>query len=222
MQLASYLLRFALLYFLGELWQDSERVADDAQVGNREDGRVLIFVDGDDVFGAFHAREMLDRATDADGDVERWLDGLAGLPDLVAVGEPAGIDDGACRACRAAQGGRQFLNEVIVLGFAQATPAAYDYAGVFEGGPLALDFDALEHLHDLRTGLQRNVERFNFRGSAIVVFQPESFGARQHYTGALLWQGSCDDDFAAPGDGHVEGVALEPQVGGAAGRVDAV
>src|SRR5260370_39628847 len=118
MQLASYLLCFALLHFLGELRQDGERVADDAQVGNREDGRVLIFVDGDDVLGTLHAREMLDRAADADGDVERWLDGPAGLPDLVAVGEPAGIDDGAWSARRAPQGRCQFRDEAIALGFA--------------------------------------------------------------------------------------------------------
>src|SRR5690242_18085045 len=99
---------------------------------------MFVFVDGDDVFGAFHAGQVLDGAADANGYIERGLDGLAGLPDLVTVWQPAGVDDGAGGAWSAAQGSRQFLYKVVVFGFAEAAPAADDDAGIFEGGSFAL------------------------------------------------------------------------------------
>src|SRR5579863_3277303 len=188
MELAPKLLRFALFHFLGELRQDGQRIADDAQVGNREDRRVLIFIDGDDVFGTFHAREMLDSAADADGHVERGLDGLARLPDLVAVGQPTGIDDCARRASRTAQRRRKFFDQVVVLGFAQAATTAHDYAGIFKRGAFALYINALEYLDYLRTGLQRNVERLDFGSFALEAFQRESFGACQDNACALPGQ----------------------------------
>ena len=51
-------------------WDDLEEVADDAIVGNFEDGCVLVLVDGDDGLRALHADEMLDGSGDADGEIE--------------------------------------------------------------------------------------------------------------------------------------------------------
>ena len=141
-----HLLSFASFHFLGELWQDGQGIPNDTEVGNREDGRVLIFVDGDDVFGAFHTGEMLDGAADTTGNVERWFYGFAGLSNLVAVGQPASIDDGASCAGRTTEGSSKFLHQVEIFGFAQAASTADDDAGVFQGWAFARYLDAFKYL----------------------------------------------------------------------------
>src|SRR4051794_22017523 len=66
----------------GQLRQQREQVADEAVVGDTEDRRRRIGVDGDDDFAFLHAGEMLDGARDAAGDVEIGGDDLASLADL--------------------------------------------------------------------------------------------------------------------------------------------
>src|SRR3546814_14048296 len=78
----------------GELRHDLEQVADEAEVGDLEDRRVLVLVDGDDGLGILHAGEVLDGAGDADGDVEFGRDDLAGLADLIVVGRVTRTDRG--------------------------------------------------------------------------------------------------------------------------------
>ena len=126
------LVSFAPLHFLRELREKCERVSNDNQICDREDRRVLILIDGDDILGAFHAREVLNSSTDTTGDVERWLYGLAGLTNLVAIGQPASIDDGASSTCGAAQRGSKFLNEMEIFGFTQTATTADNDTGVFE------------------------------------------------------------------------------------------
>src|SRR5487761_1525987 len=65
---------------------DFEQIADQAVIGHLEEWRFFVLVDRDDDLGIFHAGEMLDRARDADGDVELRCHDLAGLADLVVVG----------------------------------------------------------------------------------------------------------------------------------------
>src|ERR1043165_731529 len=64
---------------------EGEEVADDAVIRDLEDRSLGIGVDRDDALGGAHSGEMLDRARDAAGDVERRRDDLAGLADLVAM-----------------------------------------------------------------------------------------------------------------------------------------
>src|SRR2546429_1407332 len=78
----------------GEGRHDLENVADDAVVGNFEDGGVRIFVDGDDGAGALHADDVLNRAADSQGQIEFRRDGLAGAADLALHGEPAFVANG--------------------------------------------------------------------------------------------------------------------------------
>src|ERR1700738_1493617 len=89
---AHLLLHFAPFHFFRELWQDCERIAYDTIIGQREDGCLLVLVDCDDIFRAFHSRNMLDCSTDATSNIERWFDRLACLTDLVTIREPASID----------------------------------------------------------------------------------------------------------------------------------
>src|SRR6185295_13298812 len=84
-------LRLDLAHGLRERGHDLERVADDAVVGDLEDRRLRILVDRDDDLRRLHAREVLDRARDADRDVELRADGLARLADLLGVRTPAGV-----------------------------------------------------------------------------------------------------------------------------------
>src|SRR5258708_25683492 len=81
-----------------ELRYQLEEVTDEAVIGNLEDRRLLVLVDGDDDLGILHPGEMLDAAGDADRDVEIGGDDPARLADLVVVGHEAGIDGAAAGA----------------------------------------------------------------------------------------------------------------------------
>src|SRR2546426_12807072 len=72
-----------LLYLLREFRHHLEEIPDNPVVRHFEDRRVLVLVDGHDDLGRAHPREVLDRPRDADRDVQRRADRLAGLPHLV-------------------------------------------------------------------------------------------------------------------------------------------
>src|SRR5262245_35422862 len=59
-----------------------EEVRDQADIGDLEDRRLLVLVDGHDDLRVLHSGQMLDRAGDADGDIELGRHDLAGLADL--------------------------------------------------------------------------------------------------------------------------------------------
>src|SRR5947208_2869760 len=71
------------------------------------------------------------------GDIERWFHGLAGLANLVAVGQPTGIDDGTCGTSCPTEGGGKLLHQVEILSFAEAAATTDNDAGVFERWPFA-------------------------------------------------------------------------------------
>src|SRR6476646_10596955 len=73
---------------------DFEQVADDAVLGDLEDRRVGVLVDGDDGLAALHADQMLDGAGDAEREIELRGDGLAAAADLALHRQPAGVADG--------------------------------------------------------------------------------------------------------------------------------
>src|SRR6266576_4876647 len=111
------------LHELGELRDYLMHVADDAQVGVFEDGRVRVLVDGDDRPGALHPHLVLDRAGDSAGDVELRRDRLACLADLARVRIPPGVDDGARGRHRTAEGLGEILDEGEVLRLPEPAPA---------------------------------------------------------------------------------------------------
>src|SRR5580698_10918469 len=83
------------------------QIRDQAVIGDLEDRRVFILVDRDDHLGILHAGEMLDRAGDADRDIQFRRHHLAGLADLPIVRRIAGIDRGA----RGTDGGAKLVGE---------------------------------------------------------------------------------------------------------------
>src|SRR5688500_13195271 len=85
----------ALGDLLGGLREHRLEVADDTEVDELEDRRLLVLVDGDDRLRRLHAGTVLDGTGDAVGHVQLGRDGLAGLPDLERVRVPAGVDRGA-------------------------------------------------------------------------------------------------------------------------------
>ena len=54
----------------GELGQRRIKIGDQAVIGDLEDRRFLVLVDGDDDLGVLHAGQMLDRPRNADGNIE--------------------------------------------------------------------------------------------------------------------------------------------------------
>src|SRR5256885_2266805 len=70
MTLGRPLLLQELLEFLRELRDDLEQIRDDPVVGDLEDRRLRVLVDRDDDLGGPHAGQALDRARDAEPQVE--------------------------------------------------------------------------------------------------------------------------------------------------------
>src|SRR5215208_5637786 len=120
------------LHCLGQLRQDLVQVADDAEVGELEDRRVLVLVDRDDVLRRLHADLVLDGARDAGRQVELRRDRLAGLANLRGVRVPARVDDGAGSRDGATQGVGERLAQFEALGLAQAAAAGHEDPGVLD------------------------------------------------------------------------------------------
>src|SRR5690349_7408390 len=130
----------ALLLFhrSGQLGHDLEEISHDAVVGHLEDRGFLVLVDGHDGLAVLHAGEMLDRAGDADGDIEVGRHHLAGLADLVVVGYVARIDRRAAGAEAGAELVGQSLEQLEVLAARQAASSRDHDLGGRELRPLAL------------------------------------------------------------------------------------
>src|SRR5688500_9436567 len=75
-----------------EFRQGLIKVGDQPVIGDLEDRRFLVLVDGDDQLGVLHAGQMLDRAGNADRNVKLGRDHFAGLPDLPIIRRIAGVD----------------------------------------------------------------------------------------------------------------------------------
>src|SRR5258708_17435334 len=122
----------------GQLRHDLEQISHDAVVGHLEDRRFLVLVDRHDGLAVLHAGEMLDRAGDANGNVEVGRHDLAGLADLVVVGHVACVDGGAAGAEAGPQLVGQGLEHLEVLAALQATAARHADLGAGQLGPPAL------------------------------------------------------------------------------------
>src|SRR5690348_8748460 len=70
---------------LDELRHDLVDVADDSEIGDREDRGLAVLVDRDDVVAVLHADKVLGCAGDTERDVHLRLHGLASLADLEGV-----------------------------------------------------------------------------------------------------------------------------------------
>ena len=119
--------------FFEELGDDGEQVADDAVVGDLEDGGLGVLVDRDDGLGGLHAGPVLDRAGDPDRHIELRGDGLAGLPDLELVRVPARVGDRAGRTDGRAERVRQLLDDLEARFAAGAAPQSIASQGAAPG-----------------------------------------------------------------------------------------
>src|SRR5471032_1749211 len=127
-----------LLYGGSELGNNLEEITHDAVVGDLEDRRLFVFINSHDGLAVLHPGEMLDRAGDADGDVEIGSDHLAGLADLVIVRHVARIDRRAAGAEARTQRVGKLLEDLEVLAAAETAAAGHDDLGAGQLGPLAL------------------------------------------------------------------------------------
>src|SRR3954453_23494005 len=149
------------LHRVGQLRQDLVEVADDAEVGELEDRRVGVLVDGHDVLRGLHADLVLDRAGDARREVQLRRGGLARLADLRRVRVPAGVDHRAGRGDGgvAAEGLGEVVAELEALGLAEAAAAGDEDASALDvdvGAALLAARDDVGLL-GLRGGLHRDV-----------------------------------------------------------------
>ncbi len=119
-------LRSAVLEGLDELGEDLVDVADDAEVGDREDRGVGVLVDGDDRSRVLHAHQMLHGPGDATGDIDVRLHGLPGLPHLLGIGDPPRIDDRPGGARGGPEWLGQLLDEFVGLRRAETTTPGHD------------------------------------------------------------------------------------------------
>src|SRR4029078_6277037 len=76
-----------------ELFRDLEEIGYGAVVGDVEDRRLGIGVDGDEGAARLHAREVLHGARDAEGEIDLRLHRLAGLAHLSRVRHPPLVDE---------------------------------------------------------------------------------------------------------------------------------
>src|SRR5438445_9162264 len=105
-----------LAHRFGERRNYLEHIADDSVVRNFEDRRVLVLIDGDDRLRGAHACQMLYRSRDSDGDVKLGAHQPPGLSDLIAMGTPAIVRDGAGGTdCRVAKSGGEIFDELEIL-----------------------------------------------------------------------------------------------------------
>ncbi len=74
-----------LLQSLRQHGDNLVQVSNDAEVGDAEDGRKLVLVDGDDEVGLFHTGQVLDGTADTTSHVEVRADGLTRLTHLTVM-----------------------------------------------------------------------------------------------------------------------------------------
>src|SRR4051812_42787402 len=106
-----------------EFRYELEKIADKTVVGNLEYRRFGVLVYRDDNLAVLHARKVLDRTRDTDGDIQVGRDDLACLPDLVIIGHVASIDSRSRRADCGVQLVGQGLQQLEILAAGHA-PAA--------------------------------------------------------------------------------------------------
>ena len=114
-----------LLFQFGENRGDKlGHIAHHPIIGDLEDGRLGVAVDRDDGLALVHAGEMLNRAGDADSNVEFGLNGFARLSHLLGVRPPTRVDNGAGRSDGCAElVGQRFDKLGEALGTPNAAPA---------------------------------------------------------------------------------------------------
>ena len=75
-------------------------IAHNTQIGNTKDWGFRVLVDRNDRLGALHPNQVLGGARDTSSDIDIRLNDLAGLSNLIAVRNPASVNDRtACARC---------------------------------------------------------------------------------------------------------------------------
>src|SRR3974390_349915 len=115
---------------LGQRRHQWDRIGDDAEMGEIEDWRILVGVDGDDQIGAFYPHAVLDCAGDPRRDVELRPDGLPGLPDLAIGGNPALLDQWTRAAILGAEDAGELAHQLEIFRRSEAEPARDHDVGI--------------------------------------------------------------------------------------------
>ena len=130
----------------------TEQIADEAVVGDAEDRRFRVLVDRDDHLASPSCPPVLDRAGDADRDVQLRRDDLAGLADLIVVGHEARVHRRARCAQRRVQLSASGSSSLLVLAAPRPRPPeTMIFAAVSSGRSDFVSFTA-DELRDARVG----------------------------------------------------------------------
>ena len=90
-----------LLDLLGQRRKELQQICDDAHARDLKDGCLRVLVDSDNERIALEAAQVLERSTDAEGEIDFGIDGLARRSHLAGLFQPFGVDDGTlARHCR--------------------------------------------------------------------------------------------------------------------------
>src|SRR5215470_2271179 len=111
--------RQALAKGFGQRRQQSNRIGDDADMGEVEDGGILVGIDSDDEIGALRPDPMLYRPRNPRSDIELWPYRFSGLADLAIGFDPAFLNERARAAILRAEHGSQLTYQLKVFRGAQ-------------------------------------------------------------------------------------------------------
>src|SRR5262249_2830188 len=128
----------AALELVCEFGKYLEQITNEAVIGDLKDRRLLVLVDGHNDFRVFHSGEMLNGAGNSDRDVECRCDDLAGLPDLIVVGNNPRIDGRAGGAYRRSELIGHLLQEMEIVAGLHSAAARDDNARAGQFGALRL------------------------------------------------------------------------------------
>src|SRR5947207_12914040 len=118
--------RFFFFQSFGEGGHDFEDVADDTVIGDFKNRSVRVFVDGHDGARALHADDMLNRAADAQRQIQLWRNRLSRAADLPLHGETALIANRPRRVNLASPGLHQYLRHTNIFGYHASAVVYYD------------------------------------------------------------------------------------------------
>src|SRR5579859_3906390 len=108
--------------FVGQFRKEFQNVVDNSNVGDLKDGRLRIFVDGNEKRISFNAGQMLERSADSASQVDLRLYGFSRRSDLARFRHPLRVNHRTRATDGGAQGLGQFLGNDHVL-FLLNTPA---------------------------------------------------------------------------------------------------
>ncbi len=108
--------------FLGQGWDDLEKVTHNPVGGDVEDRGIGIGIDGYDALSILHPHNVLNRSGDTASQIEARRDRLPLAADLAVPAQPLTIDNGTTGCNLRPESFRQLLDNLQIFRFLDAAP----------------------------------------------------------------------------------------------------